>query len=168
MNPVSPEPYQVDEKLRPQHVVTGPDGDHYPFETECEARAFCRDMNHAYRLGAGFEVSPDAGPLELNMGLVRIRFLTMKGDPAFYGRALLRTHSFVVVAPGVDPLRVSSVEIPKLDYGCPDALTVKIELRAEADVRGLPHELDPPQRYVDELPPPPKEKKEPKPEGKKD
>ncbi|KKM74948.1 hypothetical protein LCGC14_1395100, partial [marine sediment metagenome] len=143
------------EKLRPSHVVTGPDGDHYPFDTEREARNFCWDMNHAYQLGADFKIPPDAGPLELNMGLVRIRFLTTKGDPALYGRALLRTHMFEVQAPGIDPRLVKSVEIPKLHYACAAPLSVKIELHAEADVRGLAYDPDPDLRYVDELPPPP-------------
>jgi hypothetical protein len=58
--------------------------------------------------------------IELPIGDIKIKFLE--------GRGPLRSHQFEVEGPGIDPLRVRSLEIPKLDYGCSDVLTVKVEM----------------------------------------
>jgi len=65
----------------------------------------------------------------LNIGDIRIKFLAPTGGLRVPGSPeLIRSHQFEIEGPGIDPLRVKSVELPKLDYGSTDPVTVKVEM----------------------------------------
>lgn len=65
--------------------------------------------------------------IELSISDIRIRFLNEDGEPANPGE-MIRCYNFLIEGPGIDTKRVKSVTIPKLDYSCPDLLTVMVEM----------------------------------------
>ena len=65
--------------------------------------------------------------VEMNMADVRIEFLNKNGEPLKEGEQADES-MFVVVAEGIDPLKVYSVEFPKLCYRSTDPALVKIEM----------------------------------------
>lgn len=65
--------------------------------------------------------------VELKISDIRIRFLNEDGEPAKPGE-VIRCHGFEVEGPGIDPKRVKSVTIPKLDYSGSDVLTIMVEM----------------------------------------
>ena len=82
---------------------------------------FIEKLRRAQSGGAEMEV------VELSISDIRIRFLNEDGEPANPGE-VIRCHNFLVEGPGIDTKRVKSVTIPKLDYSCPDLLTVLVEM----------------------------------------
>lgn len=65
--------------------------------------------------------------VELKISDIRIRFLNEDGKPAKPGE-VIRCHNFEIEGPGIDPNRVKSVTIGKLDYSSSDVLTVMVEM----------------------------------------
>ena len=67
--------------------------------------------------------------VELNIGDVKITFLDRKGNSLKRGCGdLALLCNFLIEGAGIDPLRVKSVELPKLDYNSSEAVTIKVEL----------------------------------------
>lgn len=66
--------------------------------------------------------------VSLNMGDLKIEFLNRSGEPLKPGDTAY-CYKFRVSGVGIDPERVVAVEIPRLDYGNPDELLVKVTLR---------------------------------------
>ena len=65
--------------------------------------------------------------VELNMGDVTFTFQNRRGEPLKSGDEA-RICNFKIEGPGIDPLRVRAVEIPRLDYSNSDLLTIKVEM----------------------------------------
>jgi hypothetical protein len=67
--------------------------------------------------------------VELNLGELKIEFIGRDGKPLKAGTGeAVRSNGFKITGPGIDPERVKSVELPKLDYTSTDMLTVKVEM----------------------------------------
>ena len=66
--------------------------------------------------------------VSLNMGDLKIEFVNRQGEPLKPGDT---AHCFLfrVTGAGIDPNRVTAVEIPRLDYDNSDELLVKVTLR---------------------------------------
>jgi hypothetical protein len=63
----------------------------------------------------------------LNIGEVKITFFGRHGGPLARGD-VGRVCDFRIEGPGIDPERVRSVKIPKLDYADPKALTITVKM----------------------------------------
>jgi hypothetical protein len=64
---------------------------------------------------------------KIEIGDVKITFFGAKGEPLKPGE-LARLHRWQIEGPGIDPNRVASVQIPKLDYRENGILTLMVEM----------------------------------------